>query len=90
MKSARARGVCPGARPGPAQPRPTDTLTPSSFVNMRFSLGGIANLIKIEQISPEVLHFWKLSFSSASSTPLSKMQNSPHETPTFAYLCNTS
>ena len=35
MKSARARGVCPGARPGPAQPRPTDTLTPSSFVNMR-------------------------------------------------------
>ena len=32
MKSARARGVCPGARPGPAQPRSTEVLTHSSFV----------------------------------------------------------
>ena len=49
MKSARARGVCPGARPGPAQPRATDTLIPSSFVNMGFSLGGIAHMIKLSK-----------------------------------------
>ena len=30
--------------------------------NRRFRIGGIAKLVKIEQISPEVLHFRKWSF----------------------------
>ena len=30
--------------------------------NRRFRIGGIAHLVKIEQIRPEVLHFRKWSF----------------------------
>ena len=46
--------------------------------------------MKHEQISREVLHFWKWIFLCASTKPLPKMQNNQHETPTLTNFCNTS
>ena len=52
--------------------------------NRRFRIGGIAKLVKIEQISPEVLHFRKWSFlERLNKTTFTVAQQSTRN----AYVC---
>ena len=55
----RARGGDKSASSLPSRILAFQILGPQ---NRRFRIGGIAKLVKIEQISPEVLHFRKWSF----------------------------